>query len=350
MARNFTKFLLTGLSVIALHSVVSSYSNNGGGVISGSAVAGCSCHGAADINTIVSILGIPAAYTAGQTYPVSVLVENTSMQGAGLNLSVSTGSISNLGAYLVNSTPQSIRHDGVNPMVSGIAEFTFDWVAPSTGSAPLVVNASANAVNLNGNTLGDGWNFATVSAPLSLNFLSFEVDTKPNAITLKWKTQEESKIKSFVVERSLDGISFDSISLILANGSSSVGRLYDYIDAPAYSNDYYYRVKVYDFNGGVSYTATKKAVFNNGAEMDFLLFPNPIAITNNLNVNVFNNLGNVLIANVYSQNGKLIYSMRHAAKKGTNYLSVLKKLPQGYYALEVIPENGKSIKKPFVVR
>ncbi len=349
MAQKFTKFLLIGLALIAIQFGMGSYSNTGS-IISGSAAGGCSCHGPMDINTVITVLGLPSAYVAGQTYPITVLVENPTQVAAGINLEVTTGTITNVGSQLINVSTTEIRHTSPKLLISGIANFTFDWVAPTMASGPVSIVASANATNANGNTLGDSWNSVTTSTPLSINYLAFEVSAKPNAVTLNWKTVDESKIKSFIIERSVDGVLFDSLDIVIANGSSTVGRIYDYSDKPNSSNDYFYRLRINDFTGGKTYTTTKKITFNNGAEMDFILFPNPVSSANYINMNIFNNMGSVAYVNVYARGGELVYHKKLAVKKGTNYISLNKKFSVGYYAIEVVAENGKKIKKAFVAR
>jgi hypothetical protein len=349
MNSKYTKFLFLGFILVILHSLTSSYSNTAIGVMANNSQVGCTCHGVANINTVITVNGLPTGYGPGQTYPITVYVQNVTQVAAGINLSVSIGTINTLGAGLTAVSATAIRHSAPMMMSAGIATFTFNWTAPLTGTAPLNLYASANAVNLNGNNTGDFWNSYLSSTPLTLNSLEFTVQAKANAVDLNWKTENESEIKYFVIERSMDGLIFDSLNKVIANGSATGGRTYDYSDKPAYSNDYYYRLKIMDANGGFSYSLVKKAVFNNGAAFDFILFPNPAKKSNKIFINAFNNLENIISLNIYSRKGDLIYSRKEKAFKGTNYLQLIKDLPMGYYILELKPGNTLGVKKPFVI-
>jgi hypothetical protein len=160
------KRLLTILLAVSALTIYLSQSSFSSGYASG-ATNGCSCHGAANTATLVSITGFPANYVNGQAYPITISVSNATMVEAGFTLAVSNGTLSaaSTGSAI---TGLEIKHNTPKVITGGIATWTFTWTAPATGSAVNTVRAAGNAVNNNNATSGDMWNFAptlTVAGP-----------------------------------------------------------------------------------------------------------------------------------------------------------------------------------------
>ncbi len=349
MTSRFTKFLLFSFALVGTYTL-SSYSNAGGGTVSGNAVSGCSCHGSANINTVISVLGLPSSgYTPGQVYPVNVLIENQTMASVGINLAVNIGTISNLGAGLTSVNATSIRHSSPAALVGGEHTFTFNWTAPSSGSTNLTLNASVNAVDGTGGTGGDQWNSFVSTTPLSLSYIQFNAIAKANQVNLTWQTTKEEDITYFIIERSEDGVKYDSIDIVKSLGNATTGSEYSYIDKPAHSNEYYYRVIILSASGNKMYAPTQKITFNNGASLDFILFPNPSGNKGKLNINLFNNRSKNVSLNVFLQNGNLVHSQNQPVKNGTNYLELHTVLPKGYYLMELKTSDNNTLTKKFVV-
>ncbi len=131
---------------------------------SGVSSAGCSCHGPASANTLISITGFPATYTNGTAYTVTVTVTNATKVGAGFAASVNMGTISAPPTGTTLSGTMAIKHNSNNAMVAGVKAWSFVWTAPATGSATATINVAANAVDNSFGTSGDLWNTATASA------------------------------------------------------------------------------------------------------------------------------------------------------------------------------------------
>ncbi len=167
------KRLLSIITAITLFTAYLSLTSSSGG-ISGVATSGCSCHGAANTATMVSVTGFPANYANGVAYPITITVTNPSMVEAGFTLTVSNGTLS-AGSVGTVISGLEIRHNTPKTLVAGSASWTFMWTAPMTGSSSNTAAAAGNAVNNNNGTSGDAWNFAPTltipgptASPLSL--------------------------------------------------------------------------------------------------------------------------------------------------------------------------------------
>jgi hypothetical protein len=75
-------------------------------------------------------------------------------------------------------------------------------------------------------------------------------------ITLHWTTHSEVNTREFVVQKSANGIDFEDLAAVPAQGAPSVPRYYTYTDASPfyYPVTNYYRLKMVDLDGSYSYS------------------------------------------------------------------------------------------------
>jgi hypothetical protein len=341
----FRLLFITAL-VCVLYTTLSSYSNTSTNTMANSSQTGCSCHGVASNNTIISVDGFPSpsdGYNLGQVYPVTITVSNAGKLACGINVSVTTGTISNLGTNLTAVSATAIRHSSPKAMVNGTTTFTFDWIAPTASSATLFLYASANAVNSNGNTIGDAYNTYNLNVPLNIDYLTFDAQTKPNQIRLFWKTTTENLLKYFVIQKSADGVIFDSLDKVIAVGGAGVGKDYSYLDFPPHSGEYFYRLKIVDGYQNEGFSKIQKVTFDNGASLEGFSFPNPSEYKQSININIFNNKSKNLLIKMSDIDGNIVYTENFSAIKGTNYLFIPNQFPSGMYQISIAPTVGKSI-------
>lgn len=155
--------ILSPLVAFVLYMTLSSSS----GGITGQSVNGCTCHNASvSANTLVTITGLPSGgYTNGTVYSLTVTVTNTAVVAAspnglgdGFDMTASAGTFTAIAGTAVTATPE-IRHTARKAPTAGVASWTFNWTAPSTGNANITFNVAGNATNGDGSasTL-DQWN------------------------------------------------------------------------------------------------------------------------------------------------------------------------------------------------
>jgi hypothetical protein len=141
------------------------------GGISGQSSGGCTCHGTASSNTLVTISGLPSGgYTNGNTYTLTVTVSNNSLQAStggfglrsGFDLSATAGSFTATTGTQLN-TATEILHDAALVATNGNASWTFTWTAPLTGNTPILFDVSGNATDGSGDPSGDEWNQTSIT-------------------------------------------------------------------------------------------------------------------------------------------------------------------------------------------
>jgi hypothetical protein len=108
---------------------------------------------------------------------------------------------------------------------------------------------------------------------LPVSFSNFSANCVQDYVKLKWTTESEIKNDYFEVERSENGLDFNSITRIDGNGTINVQQNYQYIDEQSLFGTSYYRLKQVDFDGKVEYF---NPIFLDCKKTNnFSIYPNP---------------------------------------------------------------------------
>jgi len=114
----------------------------------------------------------------------------------------------------------------------------------------------------------------SVNSPLPIELLSFDAIKNDNKVDINWKTASETMNDYFTLERSKDGISFETVSII--KGSSNSKNLIEYSETDFNPLDgiSYYRLKQTDLNGQYSYSKIVAVNYHFG-DIGMDVYPNP---------------------------------------------------------------------------
>ncbi len=133
--------------------------------------------------------------------------------------------------------------------------------------------AALSASRSNGTILVDHFRITVYStSTLPIELLEFTAAPSGNEVLTRWVTATETNNDYFVVERTVDGITFESIDTIDGAGNSTQPVAYLLNDKNPLEGVSYYRLKQVDFNGVCSYSlfvaidlvpATATAVYPN---------------------------------------------------------------------------------------
>lgn len=154
------------------------------------------------------------------------------------------------------------------------------WV--NEGNGATTGNTSSGTVTTAG-TVSSFSPFALASTsmvnPLPIELASFSAAAKDETVVLNWTTASEHHSNYFVVERSADLKSFESIGEISAAGVSTQRKQYSHTDAYPMTGQNYYRLKFVDADGSFSYSKVQVVDMMIGLSV----FPNPSNGVFNLN-------------------------------------------------------------------
>jgi hypothetical protein len=166
----------------------------------------------------------------------------------------------------------------------------------------------------------------------------FTVEKVGAKAIIKWSTSDEHNLATFVVQRSADGVHFESISSVNAISNSSIVTDYSSTDQLPLSGINYYRIQQINRDGKFAYTTLRSVSFDD-LRGQITVTPNPtrdrITITvpgnqRTINVSLSNALGQHLTR--FTMNGQY-----------NQYL--LPTLPAGTYYLRISGEIKPTVKK-----
>ncbi len=138
--------------------------------------------------------------------------------------------------------------------------------------------------------------------PVSLE--SFSANVKNNNIYLDWAVSNNSNPKTFEVERSTTGSNFESLTVVAPQANT---LKFNYIDATATENIYYYRLKITDQTGIVTYSKIEK-IFIQGTNTNLSVYPT-VVNSNSFNVKVGNAFKNMQVT-VSDISGRPIFQQK----------------------------------------
>jgi hypothetical protein len=239
--------------------------------------------------------------------------------------------------YLVTSSPDGtvqFNADGSftfspNPGFSG-NQTTFKYRICDEGYGPLCSNEATVTVN-----------FAS-GAMLPVSLVDFSGNyLNDGDVELKWTTTFESNSDKFDIERSLDGIKWETSGTVKAQGNSTVKHNYRYIDHvsrnSALKKDLYYRLKQVDKDGRNALTRILIVrVYNTRSLKMVSVTPNPSR--NDIAVNVQLNEPSFVTMKIMNNNGAEVMRKAVKASEGSSIFLMdgSSKLQPGMYVLEVI--------------
>lgn len=134
---------------------------------------------------------------------------------------------------------------------------------------------------------------------LPLSLINFDLQTlDKRVIRLFWSTATEINNDYFSVEKSYNGISWEIVTKVKANGHSTTIQNYSTIDLNPFTGVTYYRLKQVDSDGRFSYSKILSNSITNKSSIN--IYPNPasdhISFTEMQNeIEIYNSMGQIAI-------------------------------------------------------
>lgn len=191
----------------------------------------------------------------------------------------------------------------------------------------------------NNTTLGvilDNVQFLQINnAALPVHFVSFTGELRSNSSLLTWKTENESNNRYFIIEKSTNGASFDSIGVVAASNRTSA--TYTFTDTKL-SNTNVYRIRQVDIDGASIFSkmiVLKKSVVNG----ELKVFPSTAISTVQYSLAVSENT--TLQVAVVDASGRTVLQQINQVAAGSFQQSLnIQNLNTGIYYLQVKSNDG----------
>lgn len=172
--------------------------------------------------------------------------------------------------------------------------------------------------------------FCTTSA-LPIELLDFKPTYKNGVVNIKWVTASEKNNDYFTIEKTINGVSYETIDTVDAVGNSQTISDYNSFDYDLNSSVIYYRLKQTDIDG--KNTITDWYSVNIIDEIkNITVTPNPFS--DNINIMFDSDIQGPQIICITDLMGKVLHQEEINISMGSNYFNVkLENFDKGIYLL-----------------
>ncbi len=180
-----------------------------------------------------------------------------------------------------------------------------------------------------------------VNSALPVNLTDFKGYKSQKSIVLSWTTATEIDFSHFEIERSADGISYQTIGKKQGTGMLSGPNYYSYTDQSPLQGNNFYRLKMVDLDGRFEMSKVILLKNNGAGIMVNALRPNPFV--NEVNISAVLKERSEISVVLTDAAGRTLRNYSQAGVAGLNELSLrnLGMLPAGTYYINVVA--GKEI-------
>ncbi len=240
--------------------------------------------------TITNTAGLDAGdyILAGHASPTNAQITSDVGGMTGINnarwLRIWYIDVTNTGTALTNTIEFDMSDGGVGSVPIAIAgNYVLLYRAGQTGNWTELTTASSisgDQVIFSGVTLSNDGYYTIgtrnyLVSPLPVELIQFDAVANGDAVDIRWTTASEKDNAFFTVEKSRDGLAFETLSTQKGAGNSTTRTSYYEKDRKPFEGLSYYRLKQYDLNGRYTYSAIKAVDRSGLANTDILVFPNP---------------------------------------------------------------------------
>lgn len=138
---------------------------------------------------------------------------------------------------------------------NGLIEATVNyWQYIFIGSQTVFYANTITGPQMANSATGPGFSSFT---PMPVKFIGFTAAKNNNDVLIQWSTAQEINAGMYQVERSFDGVNWNTIAYVAAVGNSANVNNYSYTDKNISAKTIYYRIKQVDVDGKFTYTPVK---------------------------------------------------------------------------------------------
>ena len=176
---------------------------------------------------------------------------------------------------------------------------------------------------------------------LPVEMTSFTAKAEGTVNRLEWSTASEENNARFDVERSTNGVDFETIGQVEGNGTTVEVSNYNFVDE-ASATVSYYRLRQVDFDGNYEHSnivVVKREAGNNNVTMF------PIPVQDRLTVQYTATANEDMTITVTDATGRIVVSKAVTAIQGENQFNLnLNELPSGSYFVRLQSDNSNIIR------
>jgi len=158
---------------------------------------------------------------------------------------------------------------------------------------------------------------------------------------LKWQTVTEINNDFFTIERSSNGIDWQTLGKVIGAGNSDRAINYEYMDENPFQGKSYYRLIQHDFDGKTDVIGPRSVTINSLETGTINIYPNPIS-NKMLHFSYYSEDDGDITSTILNDLGQVVAKSELNFIKGKNEsLTPLDFLSKGMYILNIQSENGE---------
>ncbi|MCI4667183.1 MAG: PQQ-dependent sugar dehydrogenase [Bacteroidia bacterium] len=190
--------------------------------------------------------------------------------------------------------------------------------------------------------------YSTLSLTLPVASLNLTAEKEGKHINLLWETREEKNVGQFILQRSTDGLNFQSINTQDSKGNSNYAS-YTFTDLYPSPGEYLYKVKMIDIDGTVSYSNVASVLIANRLdELRLRIFPNPSSLDQSRYLEIESSAFQQTRIEIWSLDGRLINEYKQSIEAGIKIYPLemgQAGLSSGMYLVKII--NPESLEEDY---
>lgn len=186
----------------------------------------------------------------------------------------------------------------------------------------------------------NGWGDIGV---LPVELISFTGRPTGEVNELEWITASEDNSSAFIVQRSLDGSSFQDLGAVQAAGNSQQMIRYAFVDGEPPAGVAFYRLRMVDLDGAAEESSV--VVLHRGSN-EVLVYPNPAGSM----VTVVPSVPGVVSIRCTDAAGRIVRSFTAGHEAGFMVPVDIADLPSGFYAVDCLATTGAVLARSSFVK
>lgn len=245
------------------------------------------------------------------------------------------------------------KDQGIAPNASSwyktsVMSTNYSYTFAGASSQTQITALTANGFTLGNSTDANAWSSntqwyafgSTDLLPVELTYFSAEKNKEK--VDLSWQTASELNSSYYQIQRSADGVHFETIAVEAAAGFSNTLLNYSFVDENPLKGFNYYRLKEIDSDGSDQYSDIAVVDFFTGNTiLQLAMYPNPLEESATLNFEMPEQ-GKAKIE-VFDALGKVVYSNEFYFGKGGNSIALVDlAIASGNYFVRVLAQNAIS--------
>lgn len=175
-----------------------------------------------------------------------------------------------------------------------------------------------------------------------VKLLSFTGKVENNKSNLFWNTASEENFDHFEIERSADGLSYQSIAVVTPKANNGSGASYSIVDPYPFAGLNFYKLKMVDRDGSFAYSQIVKLETDKKQLAITQLYPNPV--TDVLNVQLQSDKRQFVNVSIFDVTGKQMQLLSTSLNAGINNTTInLSRFATGTYILQYKNAQGNNL-------